>query len=123
MPKQRVFTNSVLVEEIDLPEPPAVPAALSKTQFIDTAIAGIVSTGLTQGAAEARFQEIIEAAKNFAGTTEQARRVRYAYERYAAATAFDKTLVGGLLSLFVAAGVASMTGAERTAILAAWRNQ
>jgi hypothetical protein len=123
MPKQRVFDNGVLVEEIDLPDRIIPPRALSKTEFMDTVIAGLVTTGLTQGAAEARFQEIIEAAATYPGNTELARRVRYAEGRYWQASRFDKNIVAGMLTLLVAGNVAGITAAERTAILAAWPNE
>lgn len=103
------------------PAPTKKPLTLSKTAFMDAAISGIKTANTsTQGAAEARFQEIIEAAKNFAGTTETANRVRYIHERYAGAGTFNKSVVTGMLAFFKAAGVASLTGAEETAILAAW---
>lgn len=100
--------------------PPSGPAVLSATAFMDMAIAGLRALGLSQGAAEARFQEIVEAAKNRAGTAEIDRRVRYAAERYAKADKFNKAVVANMLTLFVTANVASITAGERTAILDAW---
>lgn len=100
---------------------PRGPPGLSKTSFMDAAISGIKTANTsTQGAAEARFQEIIEAAKNFAGTTETSKRVRYIHERYAGAGTFNKNVVTGMLAFFKAAGVATLTSGEEAAILAAW---
>lgn len=103
-----------------VPTPATVYATLSATSFMDIAIAGLVTTGLTAGAATARFQEIVEGAKNFAGATETALRVRYAHERYAKADKFNREVVSALLSLFASPGVSIATAQERTAILSAW---
>ncbi len=97
------------------------PLVLSATGFMDAAIAGLrTANGSTQAAAEARFQEIIEGANNFAGSTEIAKRIRYVHERYAKATTFNKAVVVGMLALFRSAGVASLTADEETGMLAAW---
>ena len=100
--------------------PATTYATLSATAFMDVAIAGLATTGLSAGAATARFQEIVEAAKNFVGTNETALRVRYAHERYAKADKFNRDVVSALLSLFASPSVAIATAQERTAILAAW---
>jgi len=104
------------------PSPPGTrPLVLSATGFMDAAIAGLrTANGSTQAAAEARFQEIIEGANNFAGSTEIAKRIRYVHERYAKATTFNKAVVVGMLALFRSAGVASLTADEETGMLAAW---
>lgn len=109
------------VTEENVPDPPTAPLILSKTAFMDVAISGLkAANSSTQGASESRFQEIIEAAKNRAGTTEQDKRVRYIHERYAGASLFNKNVVTGMLAFFKAAGVASLTSAEEAGILAAW---
>ena len=116
-----VYQDGQIVDTIQTPDASKVPLVLSATGFMDSAIAGLrVANGSTQSAAEARFQEIIEAAKNFAGSTEIAKRVRYVHERYAKATTFNKSVVTGMLALFEAAGVASITASEEAGILAAW---
>lgn len=121
----RITTNkgAVIYERYSPPPsaPTPRPVVLSATGFMDSAIQGIrAANSSTQAAAEARFQEIIEAAKNFAGATEVAKRVRYVHERYAKATTFNRAVVGGMLALFRAAGVASITAGEEAGILAAW---
>lgn len=114
-------SDGQIVGTVNHPDPPAVPIILSATGFMDAAITGLrVANSSTQGAAEARFQEIIEGAKNFAGTSEVAKRVRYIHERYAKATTFNKSVVTGMLAMFRAAGVASLTANEEAGILAAW---
>jgi hypothetical protein len=110
-----------IIGEVTHPDRPRAPVTLSATGFMDSAIAGLrAANSSTQAAAEARFQEIIEGAKNFAGTGETAKRVRYVHERYAKATTFNKSVVTGMLALFRAAGVASLTADEETGILTAW---
>jgi len=110
-----------IIGEINHPDRPKVASILSATGFMDSAIAGIRdANSSTQAAAEARFQEIIEGAKNFSGSGETAKRVRYVHERYAKATTFNKAVVTGMLALFRAAGVASLTADEEAGILAAW---
>ena len=119
--KEFVYVDGQIVQEIDHHDRPPLPIVLSKTAFMDAAIAGIkAANSSTQGAAEARFQEIIEAAKNFVGITEQAQRVRYVHERYVGASNFNKSVVTGMLAFFKFAGVASLTSAEEAGILAAW---
>ena len=121
----RITTSSgaVIYERFTpAPSPPGTrPLVLSATGFMDAAIVGIrTANSSTQSAAEARFQEIIEGAKNFAGSTEIAKRIRYVHERYAKATTFNKAVVVGMLALFRAAGVASITVNEENGIIAAW---
>ena len=117
--------GTTIYERYTPPPPPSAPRpfALSATGFMDTAIAGLrVANASNQAAAEARFIEIIEAARSFtdAGNVERAKRVRYVYERYQKATTFNKAVVAGMLALFRVAGVASLTTGEESAILAAW---
>lgn len=109
--------------ETEYPDPPKEPLVLSATRFMDTAIAGLkTANNSTQAAAEARFIDIIEVAKNFTdvANVERAKRVRYVHERYTKATTFNKAVVTGMLALFRAAGVASITAGEESGILAAW---
>jgi hypothetical protein len=110
-----------IIDTVVTDDPPAVPRILSATGFMDTAIAGIrAANSSTQAAAEARFQEIIEGAKNYAGTSEIAKRIRYVHERYAKAATFNRAVVAGMLALFRAAGVASLTTDEEAGIINAW---
>lgn len=100
------------------------PLVLSATGFMDVAIAGIkAANSSTQAAAEARFNDIIDAAETFLENsvlTERAKRVRYVWKRYSKATTYNKAVVTGMLALFKAADVASITADEEAGILAAW---
>lgn len=112
-----------IIDTIVTPDPPKGPVVLSTTGFMDAAITGVRgANSSSQAAAEARFIDIIEAARSFtdAGNVERAKRVRYVYERYARATTFNKAVVAGMLALFRVAGVASLTPGEEAGISAAW---
>ena len=116
------FPNGT-TQTINHPDAPKSPIVLSATGFMDASIAGLkAANSSTQAAAEARFIDIIEAAKTFtdAGNVERAKRVRYVHERYTKASTFNKAVVTGMLALFKAAGVASLTAGEEAAILTAW---
>ncbi len=96
--------------------PTPQPLMLSKTAFMD-----IATTALGGGqTGRARFQEIIEAAKVFAGATAAAREVRFVHERYTAATSFSKSNVQAMCAILVAASI--MTPQENTDLIAAWPN-
>lgn len=102
--------------------PPARAAVLSATSFMDVAIAGLLSLGGTQAQAVARFQEIVEAARDFNDPNDVvlSRQVRYAHNRYSKADTFNKAVVSQLLLIFTDALIC--TTQERTAILAVWPN-
>jgi hypothetical protein len=122
--KERIFRDGVLIEEREHEVSDPIPRVLSATGFMDHVAAAFVSLGLTQAAAEARFQEIMEAARDFTAaggvTAETAKRVRLAHERYTKAGTYEKSKVDQLCALFVAAGVGSMTAGERNAITDKW---
>lgn len=106
------------------PAPPAAarPLTLSATGFMDVAIAGLkAANASTQAAAEARFFNILDAARTFTNADAIVQsRVRYAHERYGKATTFNKSVVTVMLELFKSAGVAALTGGEESGILSAW---
>lgn len=109
-----------------IPTPVSTPVALvlSATGFMDVAIAGLkAANSSTQAAAEARFNDIIDAAEVFldgGALTEIAKQVRYVWKRYSKATAYNKAVVAGMLALFRTAAVANITAGEQAGILAAW---
>lgn len=113
-----------ILQTIDRPDPPTSPLVLSATAFMDVAIAGLrTANNSTQAAAEARFNDIIDAAETFlegGALTETANRVRYVRKRYDKATTYNKAVVAEMLTLFRSAGVASITQGEANAIIAAW---
>ena len=81
------------------------PRTLTKTAFMDTWVAASLSA--------ARYGAVMKAMKDSSDGD-----VIYAYERYTAASTFDKTLTESLTSTLVSSSI--MTSNERTALLNAW---
>lgn len=97
--------------------PDPVPKELSKTAFMDHAIAQFMAVNTsTLDDGYARFDEVMEAAR-----TSAEGKVRAAYKRYDAADTFSKDTTSVLTQWMVASSDAGkLTSAERTAVLDNW---
>jgi hypothetical protein len=118
-----IANNDGTFETVVPPAPQKPTPTLSSTGFMDVAIAGIAAANNSgQGAAEARFQEIIEAARDYSnpGNEITSKRVRYVHSRYIKAVTYDKNVVAGMLILFRSASVGNITAGEAAGIIAAW---
>jgi len=97
--------------------PDPLPAELSKTAFMDHAIAQFIAVnGGDIGDGYERFDEVMEAAR-----TSAQGKVRAAYKRYDAADTFSKDTTAILTEWMVGSlDAGKLTDAERTAVLNNW---
>ena len=107
--KEIVYYPNGTTQEIDHPDPPAVPKLLSKTQFQDYAVSQLGGGVTGMG----RFTEIMDATRDSASGA-----VRFAFVRYEAADVFEKANTAALTAIMVSAG--AMDAGERTDILDNW---
>jgi len=97
--------------------PDPVPRELSKTAFMDHAIAQFMAVNAsTLDDAYARFDEVMEAAKGSAQG-----KIRAAYKRYDAANTLSKDTTEVLTQWMVdSTDTGKLTAAERTAVVDNW---